>query len=439
MSISKMSDEELTAIAQKGDLSTYSTAELEAIAGTTPKAAPADPNGIVDGVPKWGRDNPNLYAGAMTALDLIPAAASFAKSTGVGIPVAGAINAAAKAGQRAISGEEQSFGASLGDFAKGATIEGAGRAVGAVAQKTLDIPAVKQKLADIGEGLYASAMKFSTAPNVLSPVERKAIVQTGLRDGYMPDEASYLRLQGNVKANTKAVDDIISQGTANGDTIRTVDIPRKGELADLIQYGNQVKGVAPGYKAEVGGQISDLLAAGKTMTPDAVNASKRQLYKELEDAYRQGTLSNPTVQSRKQLASGMKTVLEEMYPEIGALNASSKELLDLSDHLARSVGRVGNRDVVGLGDKIVMDTIASIPKGNASAPATLWGAVVATIDRPIIKAKLAQILYKANTGKNLPLSQWKKGAQYIGKAANSAPARAAMEGYMLGDPLGIRQ
>lgn len=423
---------------------------------------------IIGGVPKWGRDNPNVYAGAMTALDLAPALASFAKGTGVGMPVAGAVNAAGKAAQRSISGEEQSMGASLADFAKGATVEGIGRLAGAAIQGATNIPAIKNGTDALAKKLYQSAMKFSTSPKVLTAADRASITETGLKNNFMPKDADYLRLGDMVNSNTSKVNGIIDAGTMAGDTIPAKDVLNLANFQKLYGRGDSVRGVTPGYMGSVSAVERNLLKGeiptpAKTIesaildsngnpyatqvpavehpyTPTDINTSKRQLYKELEDAYAKNTLSKPSVQAKKQLASGLKKVLEEQYPEVKSINASSKELLDLSDHLARSIGRVQNRDIIGLGDKVVMNMVGSIPSESLTAKSTV-GFIASMLDRPMAKAKLAQILYKANTGRNLPLSQWQKGVQYIGKTANSAPIRGAFDAALLtvgNDPLGIR-
>ena len=400
-----------------------------------------DPNGIVNGVPKWGREHPNLYAGAMTALDMAPALASFAGPVS-GIPLAGAINTAGQAIKRKIGGEEQGTGKSLADFAMGAATEGAGRAIGAGIKAATNIPAIRQGADNLSKKLYQSAMKFSTSPTVLPASERAAITETGLKNNFMPRDEDYLRLKSMVGANTDAVDKIISQGTAAGDTIPAGKVLDLADFKNLYGRGEQVRGVSPGYTGATNRVEQNLLKGEEAApyTPTDINTSKRQLYKELEDAYAKNTLSKPSVQAKKQLASGLKSALEEQYPEIKNLNANSKELLDLSDHLARSIGRVQNRDIIGLGDKVVMDMIGSIPKGEATSSKTLWGALAATVDRPIVKAKLAQILYKANTGKNLPLSQWQKGVKYIGEKLGSAPARGTFDAAILtSDPLGLRR
>lgn len=409
------------------------------------KPAPYDPNGIEGGVPKWGRNHPNLYAATMTGLDMAPALAAFA-GPAVGIPLAGAINTGAKAIQRKIGGEDQDAMTSLGDFAKGATVEGAGRGVAKGLQAVTNIPAVKQGADTLAKKLYQSAMKFSTSPTVLPASERAAITETGLRNNFLPKDSDYLRLKDMVGVNTGKVDSIIDAGTARGDTVSADALLKSGDMAGLLNYGNKVRGVYSGhhgatYTDEVNNVIGNLKKgeASAPYTPTDINASKRQLYKELEDAYANNTLSQPTTQARKQLARGHKLVLEEMYPEIGKLNANSKELLDLSDHLARSIGRVQNRDIIGLGDKVVLDTLGSIPKGESAVGKTLWGSVISALDRPMVKAKLAQVLYKANTGRNLPLSQWQKGVRYIGQTANTAPVRGAFDAAVLtSDPLGIR-
>lgn len=418
-----------------------------------------------DGVPEWGRKHPNLYAGVETALDLAPMAAGLFKSTGVGIPVAAGINAGAKYAQRKIAGQDTTTADVLGDLAKGATVEGGGRLVSGALKAATDIPGAKQALQNTGRKLYQSAMKFSTSPKVLTPAERAAITETGLKYNFQPNDASYLRLKGMVDSNTDEVNKIINAGAAEGDTIPARDVLEGTGIEDLLRRGRAVRGVTPGYEGSVK-KVAGTFKEGEVGTPEQtiestilgpdgkpaitrvipeeprpytptdLNTSKRQLYQELEDAYNKSTLSKPSVQVKKQLARGLKETLETMYPEVKKLNENSAELLALSDHLARSMGRVGNRDVIGLGDKIVLDMVT----GRMASPTTAAMGIMTLLDRPQLKARLAQLLYKANTGKSLPIGQWQKGLKYFGQVAAPA-ARAAFEGelYTADDPLGIRQ
>lgn len=405
------------------DLSQLSDAELEGIIAAEEAAKPKMVSST-DMAPEWAGQYPNGYAALMTGLDMAGAGASLLKGTGAGMAAGAGINAGAQALKRYINGEPTTLKKVLTDATIGAGTEGLGRIIG---------KGVQALSTSVPNKLYQSAMKFSNSPTVLPPAERAKIIQTGLDNGFMPNEASYLRLKNTVGANSSKVDDILNAATSKGDTIAAQDVINKGSLADLLNRGQQVRGVSPAYGQEVDNVIN-AFKAGETIapyTPNDINAAKRQLYQELEDAYKQGTLSDPKVQSKKQLAAGLKTILEERYPEISALNANSSELLALSDHLARSIGRTQNRDIIGLGDKVVMDTVANIPSDGGMAGKTLYGAVMATLDRPAVKARLAQALYKSNTGKALPMTQWRKGLEYVDRPAKQV-AKGAFDAAVLG-------
>jgi hypothetical protein len=397
---------------------------------STPTAEPdyANSNGRVDGVPEWGRDNPNAYAAVMTAADILPASAStLAKGWKVGVPLAGALNVGGQALKRYIGGEPQSMGQSALDFAEGAGFEGAGRATGAT------ITGAARWLRDKGaEKLYSSAMKFSNSPDVLPLAKRKSIVETGLKYDLMPNEESFLRLKDLVAGNSGQVDDIIEQATLRGDSINTADVLRKGEIAKLLQYGKEVKPVNPGYLPTVKGKVQELVAT-PSITPAAANASKKQLQSELSDAFGQNTLSQPINQTKKQLAGGLRQALEDAYPEIKNLNAESSELLALSDHLARSIGRIENKDIIGLGDKIVLNMIANSGEAGLASKNTLWAATMAlTLDNAKFKAALGRALYKANTGKSLPAGAWQKATAFA-ESKVKPYMRGAIEAAVFGN------
>jgi hypothetical protein len=421
----------------------YSDAEIAEYLANPPATAQPDAQAQT---PEWAGRHPNLYAGVMTAADQAPIAASLVRRSVVGAPLAGILNAAGGTTKRIINGEDaQTWGEAFrnvaGDVVTGAGLDLIGRGVGQVAKGAFDtvahsspVQAVAEMVNDVipnqtkamANKMYQSAMKFSTSPKVLAPAERSAITETGLREGYMPDEASYLRLADTVKANTNQVDDLINAATQNGDMIPAQDVLSKANIDKLLARGAMVEGVAPGYTKVVQNAADNLLNV-QELSPTAANASKRQLYQTLEDAYKNNTLSQPSTQAKKQIASGLKAVLEDRYPEIAKLNANSKELLDLSDHLARSIGRVSNRDIIGLGDKVVMDTIASIPSEGIAGKSTA-GMLISLLDRPQSKARIAQALYKANTGKSIPLSAWQRGAKYLGQGSKQAIEAAILGG-----------
>lgn len=447
----------------------YAGLPEDAVAGPMPKKErpqPFNASETVDGVPAWGRNNPNAYAGVMTALDLLPMIASPIKSTWIGIPLAGAVNAGAKYTQRQIA-DQPTTGADVGmDFLKGAAIEGGGRAIGATVKGVTNLPWVRDKLNGAATWLTKSAGKFGTGGG-LTPAEQREMAETVLNKGYNFNESSWQKMLNTIKGNTAKVDDIYAAGTQAGDTFTAPAVTSQADFGRLLNRGENVRGVAPDYT----GRVRDVLqtfkagAAGtpektvestilgldgrpamtttipampKPYTPTELNVAKRQLYQDIGTSYKNNAVNDATESAQKTLASAIKETLDAKYPGAVPLNMDSSELLQLEPYFARAINRISQRDVVGLGEKIALGSLKD-PVGLADVtPGTIGKLVAAVWDRPEIKSRVAQMLYKANTGQTLPQSQWKKGVKYMGEVA--APAmRAAFESSMLtADPLGIR-
>ncbi|KAB0668937.1 hypothetical protein F6V30_13955 [Oryzomonas sagensis] len=426
------------------------------------KPQPYNANETVDGVPKWGRDNPNLYAGAMTALDLLPMAASPLKATGLGMGVAGGLNAGAKYLQRKIADEPTTGGDVAGDFLKGATIEGGGRAVGGLLKAVTDIAPVKNALGGAANWLTRSAGKFGTGGG-LTPTEQKAMADTVLKKGYNFDESNWQKMLDTIKGNTSKVDDIYAGGTRAGDTFPAQDVLARGDFGRLLNRGENVRGVAPDYTGRVHSVLgkfkqgaagepektiesailgvdgrpastTTIPAVPKPYTPTELNVAKRQLYQDISNSYKNHSINDATESAQKTLASAIKQTLDEKYPGAIPYNMDSSELLALEPYFARAINRISQRDIVGLGEKAML---APIKSSVDSAPGAVGKMVAAVWDRPEIKSRVAQLLFKASQqGTKGPTRQ---ALKKIGKVAAPA-ARAAFESALLttNDPLGIR-
>lgn len=438
--------------------------EWDQAAPIKPQSKPFTPEvEIIDGVPKWGRDHPNLYAGVETLLDLAPMAASAAKTTGIGIPVAGAINAGAKALQRNIAGEGTTAGDVGLDFLKGATVEGGGRALGAVVKGITDLPGVQSTLNGAANRIIRTAGKFGTGGG-LTPSEQKAMADTVLKKGYLFNEGSHVNLLDRVKSNSKAVDDIYAAGTAAGDTFLADDVLAKGGFSDLMKRGESVRGVSPNYLSRVSKVMNNFKAGERVVnpeeqylspleaamlnkrpdfvpekpyvsapyTPTDLNVSKRQIYQDLGDAYNNRKVNNADEVGKKTLASAIKKTLDEKYPSAVPFNEDSSALLDLEPYFARAINRISQRDAVGLGEKIALGSLKDPISLSEMSPGKLAKLVAAVWDRPEIKSKVARMIYSQKP---------KPGSKAI-KAAGKVVApslRAALEGAMYTeDPLGIR-
>jgi hypothetical protein len=445
----------------------YAGLPPDALPGPKPFNPSPLPTGsdVVDGVPKWGRDNPNTYAGVMTALDLLPMVAAGFKTTGIGIPVAGAINAGAKALQRNIA-DQSTTGADVAlDFAKGAAIEGGGRAVSGAVKAVTNIPAVRETGNRVANWLTRSAGKFGTGGG-LTPTEQKAMAETVLNKGYKFNEGSWQDMLNTIKGNTGKVDDIYAAGTQAGDTFTAPEVLANGDFGRLLNRGENVRGV---YSGHHGGSYTDEVnsvlnrfrqgAAGepaKTIesavlgadgrpamtttipavptpyTPTALNVAKRQLYQDIGTSYKNRAVNAPSEAAQKTLAGAIKDTLDTKYPNAVPFNLDSSELLQLEPYFARAINRISQRDVVGLGEKIALGSLKDPISLADVSPSTLGKLVAAVWDRPEIKSRVAQMMYSRNPGTS------KAGVKIAGQMTGPA-LRTALEAAMYtSDPLGIR-
>lgn len=91
-------------------------------------------------------------------------------------------------------------------------------------------------------------------------------------------------------------------------------------------------------------------------SPSEMQKIKRHLYK-MED-YEKAKLSRGMTSQIKELANkGMaheaKIALEELHPELKALNAQDASYINLIEALERAVPRINNKDLLGLGAKVL--------------------------------------------------------------------------------------
>jgi hypothetical protein len=259
------------------------------------------------------------------------------------------------------------------------------------------------------EGLYESAMKFSNNPNVLSPIDRRRAIQTGLQERMLPNEESYTRLWEQVRDNKAKVNKFIQEGTSEGKTVETASVTRM--LEPLEKRASLVEQFNPEFAQVLQEARSNIENYGAEIPV----ANAQALKETLQDMSKFGTddRSRFAVAANKALGRGLRVQLESVFPDLKAVNRSSSDLLTLENELAKATGRIGNRDLVGLGMKVALGGTADVSKGA--------GILSSLIDIPSIKSRLAIMLYHQKTGTKLPISQWRKAANVV----FSQPARQA--------------
>lgn len=396
--------------------------------------------GYVDGVPKWGRENPNLYAGTMTALDLAPAIASFAKSTGVGIPLAGAINVGAKAIQRGISGEPQSVGASLSDFAKGATVEGVGRGLGWGITKLAKTPVVRDAIGKVAEKLTEMTIK---PPTTMSNIARRQSINTALEGGFLPNAKGISKLNDAIDQAEKKISEGISRG-------KNADV--KGSFDKAISNLESLRSEANVSSDPVkNNQLIDEEIA-RLMNHPMADANKLVPISEMQRMkVRQGREIKKTYgEQRPQFMNdidkarirGLKEELEDKlrtyFPELAPTNKQLGKYYELEPVLERASNRIENRLGIGIDLPIKSGAGAGLgslfgPEGAAVGAGI--GTVAGVLEHPAVAPRVGRALYK---GSRMIPEQTPKLAEFA-KRLSSAPIRGVFDAAVLtSDPLGLR-
>ena len=347
--------------------------------------------GGADYVPKWGQDNPNVYAAVMSGLDALPIAASAVPKLGWGIPIAGALNVAGQQGKRTIQGEGTDGFTVLKDLIKGMGVEGAGRGL---------VGILKYGLNSLPNTLTRSAAKMSTG---LTPAEQKAMADTLLKYGTTFDEQGGRGLESILERNLITKNALIDAADKSGvvfknaDIINTVTDPLAtdtGSLAKLLAYGNKVDASVPNYSADVINTVKQF-AKGGDMTPSTLVANQRAKGDLLKKAWGENTVNDAVTQTDKQLYANIGKIINDNIDGIAPLNANSKEVLDVLPYLNKSANRIGNRDVIGLRETLGLSD-SLMPSQFAENPTTATGKLFAYLmDRPQIKSAIARNIYKA--------------------------------------------
>lgn len=285
------------------------------------------------------------------------------------------------------------------------------------------INAAKPVMAKVAPRLYQSALKPSTT---MEPALRERAITTGLDANIPVSEKGFInlhsliddlnsRIKGIVGGTSKTVDPNkaasrvgsvrkrFAEQVNASDDLRTIDQTKQNFLDEQgAKPGKPAQPPSPTGVLDENGR--PIMNAGSEATPakpappmaaERAQSLKEGTYRQLKSrAY--GELKSAQIEAEKALARGLKEELEVQFPEIKGLNAQESKFLGLEPLLARSLGRISNHEMLGIGTPIAAGGAAALT--GSSKLGAIVGTMKAIIDNPAVKSRLAIAIHKASKG-----------------------------------------
>jgi len=137
-------------------------------------------------------------------------------------------------------------------------------------------------------------------------------------------------------------------------------------------------------------RLQNKIASQGFITPEEAQEMKKTLYALNRKHY--GELRNAQVEAHKAIARGLKEELVKQNPELAGLNKNAAELINLETILEKSLNRVGNYDIIRLGDTI-MAGVGGVVGGYPGAASA--GFFKRILEAPRVKVALGKALARA--------------------------------------------
>jgi hypothetical protein len=238
--------------------------------------------------------------------------------------------------------------------------------------------------------MYESAAKFSTT---LSPAERTRITETALKNQIPLNYEGLGMVQSKLTDLGDKMDNLITNATD-----QNIKIPATKVLESL----KDVKKTSGGFKIEAAQDIKEINNIEKqfktylkqnkitSVTPQQLQDFKADAYKRIDFGRAPEKPSLAKEEAYRAMAGSARQSLEGFMPELKDINAQYGALRELQPNLQKAVGRIENRDLMGLS--------ATAKTGAGGALGGIPGAVIgfgqSLLDNPKIKGKAALELYK---------------------------------------------
>lgn len=282
---------------------------------------------------------------------------------------------------------------------------------------------VKTLPKSIEERLYGSATKMPLSKKWVKTADpkdmsiRQKAIREGIRSEVLPTEAGLNQVATLEKQARQSVDDVISNLTAQGKTIKRADLLTGLDDAYTVAESSSNPDLA---KSVINGLKEQFMKRPEEMSPEIVQAIKRQLYKESSwtGVTPTGVGAQFTAKGRKGIANAAMNALEELEPALKGLNQTDAARIALKEGIERAVGRIGNRNLSDLGSEIMAGAGAAVGGGPGAA---VGFTLKKLIEMPELKSKMAFAINRARK------VGYRSEAKQIGKAAGMAIGGKAIE------------
>jgi len=236
--------------------------------------------------------------------------------------------------------------------------------------------------------MFESAAKWRPSIN---KAQRARMTETALREKLMPTTKGVTKITDALDDLNTGIDSIIDTATAEGKTI-----PRQALFKNLKALRKDIGGTkldAPDNLRQIDRVVKTFEEYAKKvgkdeLTPRDLQTLKQAAYKQINFDLKQGRASFGRNEARKAIARAAKEKLEELDPNIKAINKRMGDLLEVQPELERSASRVENLNIIGLG------TPMNVGAGGVlgDIPGAAVGAGLSIMEMPRVKARGALLL-----------------------------------------------
>jgi hypothetical protein len=238
--------------------------------------------------------------------------------------------------------------------------------------------------------LTESALK---PPTTMPRADRAKVVDTILDEGVLPNEKGVRQLGETQRDLNDQLDVLIGDATRRGGSVPTARVTA-GLPKVRAKMGGPTLEAAADLKDIDAAELAFLEHMAKTgrsrMTVQDLQDFKTDAYKRINFGRSQQKAKIGTEEAYRDMAREARGAIEDFAPEVAPINRRWGDIEQAEPVLERAAGRIGNRDMLGIGVPIKAGVGAAI----GGAPGAMLGAVTGALDAPMIKARLARSLEK---------------------------------------------